>query len=107
MLISMLIMLIGRNLLERDTRTACLILMCETWKHLRILSRFQIWTQKYQIPDSKNLHFPSRVSGQGYEIGPVCLSVSSHGGTIWRTDPKFGGGSDLDYISEEIKGHGR
>ncbi len=35
----------------------CLILTCDTWKYPRIPCRFQIWTQKYQIPDSKNLHF--------------------------------------------------
>ncbi len=50
-------MLISRNSLDRDARTACPVLMCDTWKCCRILCRFQIWTQKYQIPDSKYLHF--------------------------------------------------
>ena len=41
---------------------------------------------------------PFHVSGRGYKIGPVCLSViqRSHGWTVWPTDPKFGGLVDLD-----------
>ncbi len=36
--------------------------------------------------------FPSRVSSQGYKIGPVCMSVCqrSHSWTVWATDLKFG-----------------
>ncbi len=63
------------------------------------------------------LIFSSRVSSQGYGIGPVCvcvcvcvcicLSVSqrSHGWTVWHMDPKFGGGIDLDNILDEFEGH--
>ncbi len=37
----------------------------------------------------------------------VCPSVSqrSHGWTFWCTDPKFGGGVDLENISDEFEGH--
>ena len=40
MLISRLICIISKNSLERDARTACPILMCETWIRGRILCRF-------------------------------------------------------------------
>ncbi len=59
---------------------------------------------------------PSRVSGRGYKIGPVCVSVCvsvclsviqlSHGWTVWRTDQKFGVGFDIDNISDVFKGQG-
>ena len=61
-----------------------------------------------------HVHFPSRVSGRGYKIGPmcvcvcrsVCLSVSqrSPGWTVWATDLKFGVRIDLDNISDEFEG---
>ena len=55
---------------------------------------------------------PSRVSGRGYKIGPVCVSVClsvslrSHGWTVWHADPKFGRGLDLDNISDEFEDQG-
>ncbi len=38
-------------------RTACQILMCDTWIKGRIVRRFQIWTQKCEFPASKKVHF--------------------------------------------------
>ncbi len=62
------------------------------------------------------LFIPSRVSGRGYKIGPVCLFVClfvclsvcqrSHGWTVSCTDPKFGRGIHLHNISDKFKGQG-
>ena len=55
---------------------------------------------------------PSRISGRGYKISPVCLSVRpsviqrSFGWTVWNTDPKIGRDIDLDDISDEFEGQG-
>ena len=38
-----------------DTRTACPILMYDTWKLRRISCRFQICSQKYQFPYNKKV----------------------------------------------------
>ncbi len=46
---------------------------------------------------------PSRVSSLGYKIGPVWVCVCL---SIGLTDPKFGGGVDLDNISDEFEGQG-
>ncbi len=55
--------------------------------------------------------FPSHVSSWGYKNGPhlfvcqcVCVSVSQHSSdrTVRHTDPKFGGGNDLENISKVI-----
>ncbi len=56
--------------------------------------------------------FPSRVSGRGYKIGPVCACVCvcvfvcqrSHGWTIWPTDLKFSMDITFDNISDEFEG---
>ena len=50
---------------------------------------------------------PSRVSGQGYEIGPVCLSVCqcAHSWIVWHTDANFGKGMHFDHISDDFEGH--
>ena len=52
--------------------------------------------------------FPSRVSGRGYKIGPVCVSVChhSHSCTVWATDLKFGRNINFDNISDEFEGPG-
>ncbi len=67
-----------------------------------------------------NLHVillvPSRVSGWGYKIGPVCLCVRvsvclsvselSRGWTVWPRTTKSGTGIDLDNISAKFDGQG-
>ncbi len=60
--------------------------------------------------------FPSRVSGRGYWIGHVCVSVylcvcvfvcqRSHGWTVSTTDLKFGRNIDSDNISDKFEGQG-
>ena len=57
--------------------------------------------------------FPPASAVEGIKSVPsvcvcVCLSVCerSHGWTIWHADPKFGGGVDLDNISDEFKDQG-
>ncbi len=50
----------------RDTRTACPILMCDTWKLCRILCRFQICSQKCQFLDSKKVFFLPYAIGDLY-----------------------------------------
>ncbi len=53
MLISSVISIITKNSLNLKRGTACLILMCDTWKLSRILWRLQICTRKYLFPNSK------------------------------------------------------
>ena len=60
---------------------------------------------------------PSRVSGRGYKIGPVCVCVCvsvclsvcqhSHGWTVWATDLKFGRNIAFDNISDKFEGQGQ
>ena len=48
--------------------------------------------------------------GRSHQCVCVCECVSvcehSHGWTVWHTDPKFGGGVDLDNISYQFEGQG-
>ena len=50
--------------------------------------------------------FPSSISGRGYKIGPVCVSVSerSYTWTVWCRNLEFGAGVDFDNISDKVIG---
>ncbi len=69
---------------------------------------------KVKVTRSKNAIFLSPMSAvEDMESAlSVCVYLSvcerSHAWTIWRRDQKFGGGIDLDNISDEskVKGHG-
>ncbi len=70
-----------------------------------------IWHIQGDWPSRTDI-FPSRVSGRGYKIGPVCVFVClsviqrSHGQTVWDRNLKFGVRFDLDNISYEFEGQG-
>ncbi len=67
---------------------------------------------KYKPPKTLKI-IPSRVSGRGYKIGPVCVSVCvsvcqrSHGWTVWATNLKFGVDIAFDNILDEFRGQGQ
>ncbi len=41
-----------------------------------------------------------------FSLPCLCVCQFSHGWTVWRTDPKYGIGVDLDNISDEFEGQG-
>ncbi len=91
-----------QNLLENNIE----VILCHNVKMMH--------KQQYVPIGQCILLFPFRISGWGYEIGPVCLSVCvclsvgqrSSGLTDWATDLKSCIGIDLDNISDEFEGKG-
>ena len=85
-----------------------------------MVSTVKLTTNKFPEPIragflhfSRQYLFPSRVSGRGYKISPVCLcicvcvclSALSRLNRL-RYGPKFGGGVYLDDISDKFEGQG-
>ncbi len=82
------------------------------WWYLSVrLSKHSVYNSRdYTFPDTV---IPSRISGRGYKIGPVCLSVClsviqrSHGQTVWHTDSECDTGMYQHNISAKFEGQGR